>query len=316
MSTKQDNHVSSFNNLPAEILLIIWEMVIRSPRALHVVAEGFFKIRTSPALIQTTAAARAALSVSRAHRDLILRHILPNTIVLRGDELAPLNIVRYNAAKDIICVAWPSSTMLDWTCEAVSLRMRKIAVYEKLLDNISWMHKVQKLALEFEIECIYNIRSSIHRWFSGLKELYVLCPTNLVLDTDDEDEEEDNPQGAPSQETSQDVSQEVTLESFMGTGIESIAPTPKQNNNAFLYTATYTGVCEDDLYLSGRAALEWLGPRQSNNSTIQEVEEQNRNSEKLRQAGIDAKAVGILLHVIEDNEKWNDINGAWPYIGE
>lgn len=304
MSTNHGRLVPCFNNLPNELLIKIWEKVIGSHRVLQVTARNQGKVVVTPALIRSTAVARAAVSVSRAHRALILENILPNEIPIwgynsfRGCDYSPLCVVRYKAARDILYISWPSDDMISWA----PLQSWKA------MARTSWMHNVQKLALDWGLGYIPETQDAIHRWFGGLKELYTVCPTNEMLDTEDEDAEEDNPQDAPPQEVSQDVSQETTLETF--TELESTAPTPEHehNNDAFLHTGTYKGICKDDTYLSGRAALKWLGPRRSKMVIIQQVERYNEDSEKRRQAGLEANMkLSILLHNIEDDdedERW------------
>ncbi|KAL6701484.1 hypothetical protein J3F84DRAFT_9935 [Trichoderma pleuroticola] len=303
-STSHGRLVPSFSNLPTELLIQIWEMVIGSHRVLQVTIHIYGGIIVTSALIQSTAAAGAAVFVSRGHRDLILEHILPNTITIWGYNphqpcvYNPLNVVRYRAARDIIYVAWPSTAMLNWDLWR-SFNMGCPGTYEMVTANASWMHNVQKLALDSSPRCIHETRDSIRRFFSGRKELYFVCPANEVPDTDDEDAEEDDAEDVPSQETSQHVPQETTLESFME--MESTAPTPEHehDNDAFLYTGTYKGVCEDDTYLSGRAALRWLGPRRGKTALIQQVESYNKDCEA------DVK-LSILLHVIDDEEEYDD----------
>ncbi|KAK0757820.1 hypothetical protein N5P37_009836 [Trichoderma harzianum] len=313
MSTNDGRLVPCFDNLPNELLIKIWERVIGSHRVLRVTTRNQGRVVATAALARSTAAARAAVSVSRAHRALILEHILPNEITIwgynsfRGCFYSPRCVVRYKAARDILYVSWPSTDMLSWTRLQSWEKVRPRA-YEKAVARTSWMHNVQKLALDWGPGYIHETQDAIFRWFGGLKELYTVCPTNEMLDTEDEDAEEDNPQDAPSQEVSQDVSQETTLESFME--MESTVPTPEHehDNNAFLHTGTYKGVCEDDSYLSGRAALKWLGPRRSKMAIIQAVERYNEESEKRRQAGLDADMkLSILLHVIEDGQE----DGWW-----
>ncbi|KKP07208.1 hypothetical protein THAR02_00744 [Trichoderma harzianum] len=312
MSTGQDRLVPSFNNLPTELLIKIWESVIGTHGVLRVTTRNHGRVVVTPALARSTAAGRAAVSVSRAHRALILENILPNEITIwgynsfRGCPYSPTCVVRYKAARDMIYVGWPSSDMSNWT-RLQSLKTAHPHMYEKAVARTSWMHNVQKLALDWGPGYIHETQDAISQWFSGLKELYTVCPTNEMLDTeDDEDAEEDNPQDAPSQEVPQDVPQETTLESLME--MESTAPTPEHehDNDAFLHTGTYKGVCEDDTYISGRAALEWLGPRRSKMAIIHAVERYNEESEKRRQAGLDADMrLSILLHVIDDEEdRW------------
>ncbi|KAL5095487.1 hypothetical protein Trisim1_000261 [Trichoderma cf. simile WF8] len=304
MSMGQDGLVPSFNNLPTELLIDIWQRVIGSHRVLRVTTRNQGKVVVTPALVSSTAAARAAVSVSRAHRALILENILPNEITIwgynsfRGCSYGRRCVVRYNAARDILYVSWPSTNMDRWT----PLQSWKA------MARTSWMHNVQKLAFDWGPGYIHATQDAIHQWFGGLKELYTVCPTNEMLDTEDEDAEEENPQDAPPQEMSQDVSQETTLESFME--MESTAPTPEHehDNDAFLHTGTYKGICKDDTYLSGRAALKWLGPRRSKMAKIQQVERYNEDIEKRRQAGLEADMkLSILLHNIEDGDE----DGRW-----
>ncbi|KAL7786042.1 hypothetical protein V8C43DRAFT_324876 [Trichoderma afarasin] len=296
MSIGQDRLVPSFNNLPTELLIDIWQRVIGSHRVLRVTTRDQGRVVVTPALVSSTAAVRAAVSVSRAHRALILENILPNEITIwgynsfRGCFYGRRCVVRYKAARDILYVTgllynpgkrWPGP---------VGCIMFK------------------KLALDWAPGYIHETQDAIHQWFGGLKELYTVCPTNEMLDTEDEDAEEENPQDAPPQEVSQDVSQETTLESFVE--MESTAPTPEHehDNDAFLHTGTYKGICKDDTYLSGRAALKWLGPRRSKMAIIQQVERYNEDSEKRRQAGLEADMkLSILLHNIEDGDE----DGRW-----
>ncbi|OPB44670.1 hypothetical protein A0O28_0029890 [Trichoderma guizhouense] len=313
VSKRQDRLVPSFNNLPSELLIDIWQRVIGSHRVLRVTTQNQGRVVVTPALVSSTAAARAAVSVSRAHRALILENILPNEITIwgynsfRGCFYGRRCVVRYKAARDILYVSWPSTDIISWT-RLQSLKTARPHTYEKAVARTSWMHNVQKLALDWVPGYIHETQDAIHRWFSGLQELYTVCPTNEMPGTEDEDAEEDDPQDAPSQELSQDVSQETTLESFME--MESTAPTPEHehDNDAFLHTGTYKGICEDETYLSGRAALEWLGPRRSKMAIIQKVEKYNEESEKRRQAGLEADMkLSILLHNIEDGQE----NGWW-----
>ncbi|KAL7953398.1 hypothetical protein V8C34DRAFT_297094 [Trichoderma compactum] len=312
-STGQSKFVPSFSGLPTELRIRIWEIVIGPHRVIQVTTQIHGEVIVTSALVQSTAASRAAVSVSRTHRDLILEHILPNTITIsgfnpyRGRIYHPLSVVRYKAARDILYIASPGTTMLNRSLLR-SLEILYPDAYEMVMAKASWMHNVQKLAVDSSPRCIREAQDDILGLFRGLKELYSVCPMNEAPDTDDEDAEEDNPQDAPSQEASQNVSQETTLESFME--MQSTAPTPEHehDNDAFLHTGTYKGVCDDDIYLSGRAALKWLGPRRSKTAAIQKVESYNKDSEERRQPGCQADMkLSILLHVIDDDEEgWDE----------
>ncbi|UKZ75769.1 hypothetical protein TrVFT333_003463 [Trichoderma virens FT-333] len=316
MLVKSDKHVPSFNSLPVELLLQIWEMAIELPRVLRIMLTTDSELaRPTPALIRSTATARAAVSVDRLHRYIILRYLLPNTIPVVNKAWIPSGVARYNAAKEIIYINWPLIATF-----ASDLMVKRSAQNWRIRDpgedetaqriGSTWMQHVQKLALDPEIELRSVIRRMlraqciIHCEFHVLKQLYIVCPTFTVPDLDARDaEEESRPRSTP-QDTPQNTPQEMTLEMFME--MKSKPPAPEQNDDAWLHNGTYTGVYKGDTYLSGKQALEWLGPKRSKTALIRKVENYNRQKEEMskkRGSAADPAAemkAGILLHIIGD----------------
>ncbi|KAL7944903.1 hypothetical protein V8C42DRAFT_358029 [Trichoderma barbatum] len=301
MSAKQDKQVASFINLPNELRLMIWETAIGS-RVIEIDTNSKAEVVPTRGLAYSTATARAGLSVSRTDRYLIQKHLLPDEMPVVDKKRLKIATVQYNAAKDIIFLAHPAPPIF-WLWILSEVVHRIDARTNPFPENIKWMRNVQKLALtpggsrSNNPMDEYLTRSSLNEWFGGLKQLYVVCPPpdDIADEEDLADVEEDNSQDSLPQDTG--------LSAFMG--METTAPAPERNDDAFRHTGTYMATCSTETYLSGRAALEWLGSKRSKIDLIRNVEDFNTREEALHEIGpSEDLRVGILLHVGQAVERW------------
>ncbi|KAL7939254.1 hypothetical protein V8C35DRAFT_4154 [Trichoderma chlorosporum] len=309
MALPRGRLVATFSRLPNELRLKIWEAALESPRVYRVELNDRLDVSTSEDLKSSTAAARSALGVSRVDRNLILKHILPDEIPLpntfrrdrnakgcEGVEVVRYNhdnVVRYNAAKDVICLIWPTSTI--WWHQFQRIRHVHLPItFSRTRYTTVWMNKVQKLALEMgprepaERVMEYVTRNPLSDFFTGWKQLYI-----VISGKDGEEEEETETEDSLFQGMPEDM---MTLEMFMTMKIK--APAPMRNDDAFLHTNIYIGTSGTDMYLSGRAALQGLGSRRHNDKFIQKIEEYNEQEPEARSIGpmADVK-VSVMLHV-------------------
>ncbi|KAM0262105.1 hypothetical protein ACHAQJ_001846 [Trichoderma viride] len=284
MSTPPERHIF-FANLCHEIRLMIWEVVI-GPPSVHRIYGGrpLHLASASASLIQSTTTARAALSVSRVDRDIILQWILPDEIPFDCERISMCRerhgVLRYNAAKDIICfIGMIPETRLPKCFEAMDFT----PFYHASLARVAWIHTVEKIAMDFGIGGVrltgytllhdesYRPLARFCSWFRGLKRFYVIykplgtwmhllswCSNGYGLEVFRKGLEQ-------------------SQESLLG---ELDAPIPfcDEGKNS---ESHYAGTSIYDVFLQGMAAVEWLYWRQNNKDQLYEIEQLNKRRAKL-----------------------------------
>ncbi|PTB65817.1 hypothetical protein BBK36DRAFT_1169510 [Trichoderma citrinoviride] len=301
MSTPEMKKGLTFSDLPTEIRLQIWEHIIRPSvhRISAVSPAPTMHVQASRTLARSTAPARAALAVNRAERALILRHLLPNEMPVFGHNKTKHGVLRFHAAKDIICFVWE---VLRRRFISLSIKWWEMGRFKGEGDaggdqRPAWMSQVQNMAMELApTERGWHENAPIFAsfglgnhcsWFSGLKQLYVVCEpqddqlrARFVARTD--------PDGTVSV-VKVDKGYVVKLQ--------------KQHvREAFLHTGTYAGRDETHAYVSGAAAIDKLQARRSACTAVSQVFAVNKRRGKQELEGspdyglrIDVK-VGVLLH--------------------
>lgn len=281
----------TFTGMPVELRLQIWEAAIGSSNV-HRIRGNIEWHRPSKTreLIKSTATARAGLSVSRLDRAIIRRWILPNEIPLTCDCTFQCRrregVVRYHAANDIVCISWElaRNTPMEYMERAA------VSSYHFTLQPTAWVHDVRKLATDcthlpqrfkltpkdFRHWCFARFCS----YFRGLEQFYVVYrPENgrLVEEAVDEDVVDEAPrtEEAQTEETPEDDREDDQEDDSK---LRALVPWCDEDKDD---TGYYTGTCDDDAYLSGRVALDWLTSRRGDAALLQEIGDLHRWRAKL-----------------------------------
>ncbi|KAH6609048.1 hypothetical protein Trco_002394 [Trichoderma cornu-damae] len=283
MSTPLDKHATAFTTLCPEIRLRIWEVAIGSPsvRRIYASITPGHPISPTPDLVRSTATARAGLAVSRADRDLIRRWIVPDEIPFACgcDGPCPLRqgVLRYNAARDIVCFA----NMLPVDSSLKTALPWSFYGFYRLEKSIgAWAHGIQKVAIELDRSILVDLdwepsaQASVCMCltyfcilFLRLQRLYAVYePADGWLNQDAADEESEPQEAAP---------REMTADS-----VGALIPWCDEGETD---AGHYADTCNGDAYFSGMAALEWLKSRRGNAALVQEVTQLSRWRDKLRQ---------------------------------
>ncbi|TFB02807.1 hypothetical protein CCMA1212_005230 [Trichoderma ghanense] len=305
MPTPEKKEALTFSSLPTEIRLQIWEHVITPSvhRIFAVTPTPSMQVQASRTLVQSTKPARAALAVNRAERAIILRWLLPNVMPVLGQKSRKRGVLRFHAAKDIICFVWE---VLRRQFVSLSIKWWQVGRFEEGADGDgdadqrpAWMLQIQNMAMELAptdqgwpdnapthlVFASFGLGNHCS-WFSGLKRLYIVCESR--------DEplrprfvERTNPDGS--------VSVKVAKGYVVRTKKEHVRA-------AFLHTGTYSGRDEAHAYVSGAAAIEKLQMRRSACTAAKEVFGLNKRRRKQELRGspddglkFDVK-VSVLLH--------------------
>ncbi|KAH0489404.1 hypothetical protein TgHK011_009836 [Trichoderma gracile] len=305
MPTPKKKEALTFSSLPTEVRILIWGHVI-SPsvhRISAITPMPSMRVRASSTLARSTAAARAALSVSRADRAIILRWLLPNEMPVIGGSSNKRGVLRFHAARDIICFVWE---MLRRQFISLSIMWWQVGRFQEGADGSdadhrpAWMSQIQNMAMELApIDARWLENTPMHlafasfglgnhcSWFSGLKRLYIVC------------EPRDEP---PRRKYVQKVHSDGTV--TLKRAKNYVVRTKKEHvRTAFLHTETYPGRDETHAYVSGAAAIEKLQKRWSACTAVKEVFALNKRRQKQELRGsaddglkFEVKA-SVLLHV-------------------